>query len=72
MPLFKNQQRPKKYEQDNLITTELGWANNVIFDFQIFSNPTLVKSKNENHQILMCDTSKEPLDHKSEDKIKKY
>ena len=32
-----------------------------------FSNPTLVKSNNENNQILMCDTSKEPpgfIDHK--------
>ena len=30
------------------------------------------KVKNENHQILMCDTSKEPpglSDHRSEDKI---
>ena len=26
----------------------------------IFQNPTLVKSKKENRQNLMCDTSKEP------------
>ena len=50
--------------------------NNIIgkrvVDFR-FSNPCLVKSKNETHQILICDTSKEPpglTDHKSEDKIK--
>ena len=35
----------------------------------VFQNPTLVKSKNENHQNSMCDSSKEPYgytDHKSE------
>ena len=44
---------------------QMGWQ---IFDFQIFSNPTLVKSKNENHQILM-DSFDGLTDHKSEDKI---
>ena len=42
-----------------------------VVDF-LFSNPTLVKSKNENRQILMCETSKEQLGltvHKSEEKI---
>ena len=37
----------------------------------MFQNPTHVKSKNENHQILMCDSSKEPYgftDHKSAEK----
>ena len=42
-------------------------------DFR-FSNPTLVKSKNESHCIFMCDSSNEPprlTDHKSEEKIEK-
>ena len=50
------------------------YSANGVVDFR-FSNPTLVKSKNENHQMLMCDTSKEPpglTDHRSEDKISKY
>ena len=42
----------------------------------IFQNPiTLVKSKNENHQNSVCDSSKEPYrftKHKFEEKTKKY
>ena len=35
-----------------------------------FSNPTLVKSNNENHQILMCDTI--PLKNRLDSLITKY
>ena len=40
----------------------------------IFQNPTLVKSKDENHRKSMCNSSKEPYgftDYKSEEKKKK-
>ena len=40
----------------------------------IFQNPIIVKSKNENHQYSMCDSSKEPYgftDYESEEKTKK-
>ena len=58
----------EKKEKNNLSTVLL----NLIL-ILIFQNPTLVKSKNENHQNTMCDSSEEPYgftDHQSGEKTK--